>query len=167
VQWIAFVCVCLAPDARAQTEAPGSGVEIRSPALIGGLELQDEALLKFRPELEVVFHGYYTAVELGDFDWALAYYAWNPVNKMKREEREAALENARDAARLVKAQIEHNGGVRSVAVQGIFQRDGLGPVAVVEVEFNNGVRDLSPAVAMIYEGERERERPSGGSKWSQ
>jgi len=143
------VCLPLPPNARAQEEN-------RSPAQVGGLEFQHEEFSTLRPEFEAVFQGYYAAVEFEDLDWALAYYAWKPVNKLKREESEAARQDALDAARLVKAQIEHNGGVRSVAVQGIFQRDGLGPVAVVEVEFNNGVRDLSPTVAMVYEGEREK-----------
>jgi len=141
---------------------PSSGrsrrTENRSPAQVGGLEFQHEGFSTLWPEFEAFFQGYYAAVEFEDLDWALAYYAWKPVNKLKREESEAARQNALDAARLVKAQIEHNGGVRSVAVRGIFQRDGLGPVAVVEVEFNNGVRDLSPAVAMVYEGERGKEK---------
>jgi len=150
------VCVCLAPDARAQTEAPSSGAEIRSPDLIGGLELQHEDFLKFREGILTVFEGYYTAVELGDFDWALAYYAWEPLRKAKKEDKETARENALNAARLVKEQIDANGGVRRVVVNGIFRPLGLGVTAVVEVEFNNGVCDLSPAVAMVYEGEREK-----------
>jgi len=126
--------------------------------------------MKARAEVLAVFEAYYTAVELADFDWALAYYSWEPVAKLDRDKKDkkqteelAARENARHAAQLVKEQIEHNGGLRRVvAVHGLFET--LGHCAVVEVEFNNGTRDLSPAVALIYEPARERERPRGNTR---
>jgi len=151
--WVALVCAFLVPSASAQTEEPSaSDVESQSLHPIGGLEFQHEEFLKLQSELDAVFQGYYTAVEQEHFDWALAYYAWEPLKKAKKEEQEAARQNALDAAQLVKQQIVQNGGIRGLTVHGVFQRSGL--VAVVEVEFNNGMRDLSPAVAIIYEGER-------------
>jgi len=162
--WGALACVSFVPSARAQAEAPNSDTEAQPSDLIGGLELQDEEFLKSREELEAVFQGYYTAVELEDFDWALAYYAWESVAKMKKADREAARENALDAARLVKAQIDHNGGVRRVTVCGVFQLRE--PGVVVEVEFNNGVRDLSPVVAMAYEvGPEKAAREKVKGEW--
>jgi len=157
-------------------EVQNAGSQTPSSEPISGLKLQHEAFLTLRPELEAIFQGYYAAVEAGDFDEALTYYSWGEVSKIKKEDREAARENALAAARLVKEQIDHNGGVRQmsvhmpnqtrawweddgvsqVAVHGVFQRDGLGPVAVVEVEFNNGTRDLSPVVAMTYEESWEK-----------
>jgi len=138
----AFACVSLSPNARAQTENQFS-------SSIGGLEFQDKAYQKFKPEVEAVLRGYYAAVEAGDFDKALTYYAWRPVSNMSLV---GSHENVLDAARIVKQQIDHNGGLRRAGVYGIFRR-GRELVAIVELEFNNGHHDISPGVLFGYDGD--------------
>gem|GEM_PF-699251 len=164
----AFVSFALTLQLSAQVDLLSSGAVVEKAEPIGGLELQHEPFLKLRPELEAIFQGYYEAVETGDFDKALTYYAWGAVNGNKAD-REAARQNALDAARLVKQQVDHKGGVRrvavytpqqarpwwedsdvrSVAIHGIFKVRDL--EVVIEVEFNDGTRDLSPVVPMTYE----------------
>jgi len=62
-----------------EIQSPDSRVSLSDS--IGGLELQHEEFLKSQAELEAVFQGYYTAVEMGDFDEALTYYSWEPLGK--------------------------------------------------------------------------------------
>jgi len=136
----AFVCVSFLSKVHAEAELPPP---------IGGLEFQDKAYQKFKPEVEAVLRGYYAAVEAGDFDKALTYYAWRPVSNMSLV---GSHENVLDAARIVKQQIDHNGGLRRVGIYGTFRR-GRELVAIVEVEFKNGRWDLSPGVLFGYDGD--------------
>jgi len=135
-----FACFSLSPSTRAQAEEPPP---------IGGLELQDKAYQKFKPEVEAVLRGYYAAVEAGDFDKALTYYAWRPVSNMSLV---GSHENVLNAARIVKQQLDHNGGLRRASVYGIFRR-GRELAAIVELEFNNGRWDISPEVLFGYDGD--------------
>jgi len=139
--FLAFAaCFTLSPGLHAQTEPSNP---------VGGLEFQDKAYQKFKPEVEAVLRGYYAAVEAGDFEKALTYYAWRPVSNMSLV---GSHENVLQAARIVKQQLDHNGGLRRAGVYGIFKR-GRELVAIVELEFNNGRWDISPGVLFGYDGD--------------
>jgi len=102
--------------------------------------------------IQPVFERYYQAVAAGDNEAALAQYGWAEIDARNMSN---AREGVLTGINFVKQQIEANGGVRQVGVVGVFS-DGWVSDAhaniIVELEFNNGKKELSAEIQVERDG---------------
>jgi len=103
-------------------------------------------------EIQPVLERYYQAVAAGDNEAALAQYAWAGIRaRDMADAREIALRGIG----FVKRQIDANDGIRQVAVAGVFVKGWpSNPEAdiIIELEFNNGKKDLSAMISIQRDG---------------
>jgi len=113
---------------------------IKAEIIISRVDDQRSGVRAFVPKIQQVFQGYFSVVSSGDKETALAmFYPWGNVNAANMPE---AINDALLEVDFVKKQIDDNKGIKQVKVLGSFGGDAQAEV-VIEVEFNNGFKDIS------------------------
>jgi len=102
--------------------------------------------------IQPVFERYYQAVAAGDNEAALAQYGWAEIEARNMSN---AREGVLTGINFVKQQIDANGGVRQVGVVGVFSGGWVSDAyadIIVELEFNNGKKELSAVIQVERDG---------------
>jgi len=133
--------------------------QVQAEVIIQGLNSNKTSVLK--PKLDALFQGYFKAVAAGDKESALAeYYPWQGV---KPENMPEIIHEALSGVEFIKQQIDANKGIKKVEVLRVAAPDGFSEATeeysyvnvILEVEFNNGFKDISGAFEVrreYYEG---------------
>jgi len=133
--------------------------QVQAEVIIQGLNSNKASVLK--PKLDALFQGYFKAVAAGDKETALAeYYPWQNV---KPENMPEIINETLYGVEFIKQQIDANKGIKKVEVLRVAAPDGFSEATeeysyvnvILEVEFNNGFKDISGVVEVkreYYEG---------------
>jgi len=108
------------------------------------------------PKLLPVIQGYYKAVVEGDAEAVLARYDWFPVQAQHMGSRQRRV---LQIAEFVKEQIADNGGLRRVNIVSVFDALSFSDDEVnviVELEFNDGNKDISFPLRMSCENPKRQ-----------
>jgi len=120
----------------------------QAEVVLQGLGKQGRDLRTVMPQINQAVQGYFRAVAAGDTESALAvFYPWEKVGASQMP---VAINAALLEAGLIKKQIDDNKGIKRVEVVSSTGGDAQAEV-VVEVEFNNGFKDISGAIPMAPE----------------
>jgi len=105
-------------------------------------------------EIQPVLERYYQAVAAGDNEAALTQYGWEEIRASSMAD---ARENALQGIGFVKRQIDANDGIRQVGIAAVFVKgwvNNFNAEIIIELEFNNGKRDLSAPIPIERDGGR-------------
>jgi len=138
-----FLAPLLAASALLVSASP-----VQADVRIEGLRKHEEHLRPYLPKINKNLRDYFKAVAVDDKETALAtFYPWDDVSPQRMPE---AIRDALVGAALIKQQIDANQGVKRVEVLSSSGGDAKAKV-VIEVEFNNGYKDISGAMTVGFE----------------
>jgi len=112
------------------------------------LDTEKNEITRLKEKIDPLIQGYFNGVAAGDTEAALAAYDWEPVNAGDMAKARAV---AVATMKLLKQQIDANGGLRKVALVGVFERQGYmndKKKIILEIEFANGFKDISAGIVI-------------------
>jgi len=123
--------------------------QVQAEVIIQGLNTAKNEVRNVKSQVNPIIQGYFKAVASGDTKAALTYYAWSDIKPASMaDNRQAALE----VMKLLKQQIDANGGLRKIELIGFFPRLDKAK-AILEIEFNNGFKDIAAGINMVRDGD--------------
>jgi len=120
---------------------------IRAEVMIN-LNTPQNQVNAFKAKLDPVIQGYFKAVVADDKDATLSYY---DLTYISTHQMHAAQEAVQTVMRLLNQHIKANGGLRKVDLVGVFH-GGSDRVAILQMEFANGVKDISAGIKVKSQG---------------